>query len=138
MAKHNEIGKIGEDIAVKWLINSGYSIIERNYRKKWGEIDIIARKSSVAHETVGGVHFIEVKTVSYETKKELELSVPHETWRPEEKVHKEKLLRLKRAIETWIIEHKYVGEIFIDVLTVRLAPSEKYARVELLENIIIE
>lgn len=132
MAKHNEIGKIGEDIGSEWLKRHSFEIIDRNYSKKWGEIDIVAR------ETGGKVHFIEVKTVSYETKRELEASVSHGTWRPEENVHTQKQERLKRAIETWIMEHKYKGLFQIDVLGIRVVPREKLARVTYLENVIFE
>jgi len=51
------IGQIGEDCAVKYLENRGYKILERNYRKKYGEIDIIALKDSI-------LHFVEVKSKS--------------------------------------------------------------------------
>lgn len=131
MAKHNQIGKIGENIAAKWLITRGYTILERNYLKKWGEIDI------VAHET-DRVHFIEVKTVSHETKAELEDAISRGTWRPEEKVHNTKLLRLGRVVETWIAEHRVFEDWQIDVLAVRIVPSLKYARVSFIENVILE
>ena len=52
-------GKVGECIAVKFLENKGFEIIEQNYRKKYGEIDIIAQKGKI-------LHFIEVKSVSCE------------------------------------------------------------------------
>ena len=39
-------GEIGENIAVKFLVKHGFSILDRNYTKKWGEIDIIAEKSN--------------------------------------------------------------------------------------------
>ena len=110
MAKHNEIGKIGEDLATNWLKTEGFSIIERNYNKKWGEIDIVARG------TTGKVHFVEVKSVSYETKSDLEYAVTHETWRPEDNVHKDKQDRLKRAIQTWMLENKYQGEFQIEIM----------------------
>ncbi len=132
MARHNEIGKIGEELAVKWLISNDYSLIERNYLRKWGEIDIVAR------ETMEKLHFIVVKAVSYETQKDLDWSVTHETWRPEEKVHKNKQDRFKRAIQTWLGENKYQGEWQIDILTVYVVPREKYARIKLLENIVFE
>ena len=50
-----EKGKTGEDIACKYLTEKGYLIIERNYRGKRGEIDIIARDGNV-------FVFIEVKS----------------------------------------------------------------------------
>ncbi len=52
-------GAIGEDIAESFLIAQKYTILERNYRSKHGEIDIIARHK----ETIA---FIEVKTRSSE------------------------------------------------------------------------
>lgn len=132
MAKHNEIGKIGEDIASDWLVRKGFSIIERNYLKKWGEIDI------VAHETDGKVHFVEVKTVSYETKAKLDRAVSRKTWRPEENVHKDKQMRLSRAIQTWLIDHPDCIDWQIDILTVRMVPDEKYAKIMLLDNVIFD
>ena len=76
------VGKIGEDIVCRFLMKQDFQIIERNYWKKWGEIDIIAKKSNI-------LHFVEVKTVSY---KNLE-NVIYETdkHRPEENVHPWKL-----------------------------------------------
>ena len=132
MAKHNEIGKIGEDIAEKWLVQKGFTIVERNYLRKWGEIDI------VSCETTGKIHFIEVKTVSYETRAYLEYAVSCGTWRPEENVHKDKQQRLKRAIQTWLLDHKYAGECQIDIIAIRMVPREKYCKVMLLGNVIFE
>ena len=43
MAKHNELGKQGEEIAAQYLIEKGYEIVERNWRNKHKEIDIIAK-----------------------------------------------------------------------------------------------
>ena len=41
-----KIGEIGENIAVKFLVKHDFSILDRNYTKKWGEIDIVAEKDS--------------------------------------------------------------------------------------------
>lgn len=51
------IGKLGEDLACEYLINKGYKIIQRNYLKKWGEIDIIAK------DPMNTLVFVEVKTM---------------------------------------------------------------------------
>ena len=53
-------GATGESIAEEFLQRKGYKIIEKNYRRKWGEIDIIAEKGNE-------VRFIEVKAVSRES-----------------------------------------------------------------------
>jgi len=132
MAIHNEIGKIGESVASHWLANRGYRILERNYRKKFGEIDIVAR------ETTDTLHFIEVKAVSYETRTLLEWAVSHETWRPEEMVHRHKQIRFMRTIEAWLLEHPEEFKYQIDIFTVRLVPREKYAQVKILDNIVFE
>ena len=43
MAKHNDFGKLGEELAVNYLIGKGYEILERNWRNIHKEIDIIAK-----------------------------------------------------------------------------------------------
>ena len=55
MYKRQEIGKLGEKLATKYLEQLGYKIIERNFRCRQGEIDIIAMYS-------GKLIFVEVKT----------------------------------------------------------------------------
>jgi putative endonuclease len=43
MAKHNDFGKLGEELAVNYLMEKGYEILERNWRNVHKEIDIIAK-----------------------------------------------------------------------------------------------
>ena len=124
------IGNQGEGIAAKYLENKGFSILDRNYLKKWGEIDI------VAHRT-GKVHFVEVKTVSYETKEALKASVSRGTWQPEHNVHAYKIKKLSRAIESWLMEKRYEGEWQIDIVAVKVVPREKYATAKYIDNIIL-
>ena len=57
ITKKSKIGQIGEEIASNYLENKGYEIIVRNYRKKFGEIDIISRSSNSI------LVFVEVKTL---------------------------------------------------------------------------
>jgi putative endonuclease len=126
MAKtqRRKTGDIGEEVAVKYLGGKGFSVIERNYWRPWGEIDIVARKGET-------LHFVEVKTVSRE---------PGERGiRPEENMHPAKLQRLHRAVQTYLIE-KRVGERApwqIDLVCVCLNDAAKQARVEVFENIVL-
>lgn len=57
MTQKSEFGKEGEDIAAEYLIKQGFKIIDRNYRKPWGEIDIICQAPDKT------LVFVEVKTV---------------------------------------------------------------------------
>lgn len=133
--RKNEIGAYGETIAVKYLNKLGHTVLSQNYLKKWGEIDIVTRETLNNEEIV---HFVEVKTVSYETKSQLERAVSYGTWRPEENVHKKKIERLHRTIQSWLQENKYDGSWQIDVIAVRVVPREKYATVKYLPNVIFD
>lgn len=53
----SEIGNFGEDLACRFLLEKGYKIIERNFRKPWGEIDIIVKDPNKT------LVFVEVKTM---------------------------------------------------------------------------
>jgi len=121
-------GSLGEKVAAEFLMKHGFSIIMRNYWRKWGEIDLIAQKEGV-------IHFVEVKSVSYETISDLQTAITTQTWRPEELVHHFKMHQMEKAIETWINENSYEGEWCIDVAAVRIVPRETFATVNYIENI---
>lgn len=58
---NSKVGQLGEDLASKYLANQGYKIIDKNFRTRFGEIDLIAQKvgsSTGADEVL----FLEVKT----------------------------------------------------------------------------
>lgn len=50
-----DLGRAGEDYTAQWLENHGFSIVERNYHSRFGEIDIIAKDPQY-------ILFVEVKT----------------------------------------------------------------------------
>ena len=100
-----KFGNLGEDICVKHLVKHRYNIIDRNYLKKWGEIDIVAKKDDV-------LRFIEVKTIdstSFTGNKNPNLV--WENYDPEENVHPWKLKRLSRAIQTYLMEKNIDDDI---------------------------
>lgn len=124
------VGNLGEKISANFLVAKGYSIIAKNYRKKLGEIDIVAKKKEK-------IHFVEVKTVSRDNL----LNPIHkemDAFRPEDNVHGWKQKRLARAIQCYIAQNK-LGETEwqFDVITVFLDRKNKLARVKVLENIIL-
>lgn len=133
-----KIGRLGEDIAVKYLENKGFSVIERNYLKKCGEIDIIAKKAGITH-------FIEVKSVTRENltnphRRGL-CNVPRETdkYRPEDNLHQYKLKRLARTIQLYLFEKHANGEPewFFDAITVQIDTKTRHACVKFIENIVL-
>lgn len=122
----SKIGNLGEEVALEYLLREGYTCNAQNYWQKWGEIDLIMEKQGI-------VYFIEVKTVTHETRDALERAVTHETWRPEELVHARKLHQIEKALQTWIEKNKYEGEWVIGVVAVRMVPGETFAAVEYIE-----
>ena len=123
-----KLGAIGEEVACKYLETKGFRVLERNYLRKWGEIDIIAEKGNL-------LSFIEVKTVSREPGER----EPGKGYRPEENVHPAKLKRLHRVIQTYLLDRKVPEgrEWRIDIACVYLDFSTRKAKVEMLENIIL-
>ncbi len=133
MAEVNQkafIGRTGEDIACKFLENKGFSVVARNYRKIWGEIDIIAENKGIRH-------FIEVKSVSRENV----ATISHETdqYRPEDNIHPWKLKRLSRTIQSYLLEHEdsEEGEWQFDVITVLVDVAKRQAKVNFIEDLIL-
>ncbi|MBI2045936.1 MAG: YraN family protein [Parcubacteria group bacterium] len=127
MLNKQKIGVIGENIACRFLENKyNFKIIKRNYRKKWGEIDIIAEKDNM-------LHFVEVKTVSCETGFDTE-----NIKNPEENIHPWKLKRLSRTIQSYLMEKDTEGGDWqFDTLAVFLFIKDKKARVRFFENIVL-
>ncbi|OGC87710.1 hypothetical protein A2949_00390 [Candidatus Adlerbacteria bacterium RIFCSPLOWO2_01_FULL_54_21b] len=130
-----KIGDIGEEVACKYLETKGFRILERNYLRKWGEIDIVAEKGNL-------LSFVEVKSVSRESASwpiHPEVLSKGAGYRPEENVHPAKLHRLHRAIQTYLLDRKVPEDCpwRVDVACVYLDFETRKARVEILENVIL-
>lgn len=125
-----KIGEVGENVAVKFLMKHGFSIVERNYTKKWGEIDIISEKDNK-------LHFIEVKSVS---RSNLD-NVNRETldqYHPEDNMHPWKLKRMARTIQTYLLSKKLdEKEWQVDLLVVFLSLKDKQAKIKVVKDIIL-
>jgi len=122
-----EVGSIGEGVAAEFLRRKGFQILERNYLKPWGEIDIIALKSNV-------VRFVEVKSVSRESLGDI--SAEDNDHRPEEMVHSHKLQRIARTAEMYMNEKKDSRDFQIDVVGVFLDMRNRRAKCRLLEQVL--
>jgi len=130
-------GEVGENIAVKFLMKRGFSILDRNYTKKWGEIDIVAEKNN-------RLHFIEVKSVSRLTlntfiPKSYRDSDERYQHRPEDNMHPWKMKRMSRTIQTYLLSKKIPEEKEwqVDLLVVYLDLKNKKAKVKVVEDIIL-
>jgi len=117
-----EIGDLGEKIAQKYLKNKGYEIIDINYRKKQGEIDLVGRLSD------NSLVFFEIKTRSMSSGK---------YGLPEESVNYFKQQKLHKTAELFLYEKGYdqlETNWRFDVLTIILNIKEKKAIIRHIKN----
>ncbi|OYZ02644.1 MAG: hypothetical protein B7Y37_02325 [Sphingobacteriia bacterium 28-36-52] len=113
---HLETGAVGEELAVAYLLERDYLILERNWRCKHLEIDIIA-----AHENL--LVFIEVKT-----RNSLVFGFP------EESISKIKMKRLKLAAALYHYHHPRFKRIQFNVISI-LLQEQKNAAIEMFEDV---
>ena len=112
------IGNKGEDIACHYLQKLGFKILERNFRIRGGEIDIIARDSN---ELV----FVEVKT-----------RYSHEFGPPLEAITPWKIRYLIKAAQFYMLKHNQENSLYrLDAVAVDFADSADKPQIELIKNI---
>ncbi len=118
------IGDVGENAVAGRLINTGHIILDRNYLKPWGELDIVSKYKDC-------IHFIEVKTVTRVT------GSPRD-YEAFENIHRWKRKRLSRIIQTYLLD-KRIGnsEWQIDAYSVTLDSQGKVITIECLEDIML-
>ena len=100
MAKHNDLGLKGEQIAIDFLINNDYEILEKNYRYLKAEVDIIAIKENT-------LAAIEVKTRSTDY-----------FGNPQDFVNPKKIKLLISAIDNFIIENDLDVDVRFDIIAI--------------------
>lgn len=101
------IGKLGENKALLYLKNKGYSIVEKNFKSKFGEIDIIASKDHC-------LYFIEVKT-----RTNIRKGMPYEA------VNFFKLKHIEMAAKYYLLKNSYKDyKLKIAVISILLINEE--------------
>jgi putative endonuclease len=115
MAEHNDIGKLGENIAAEHLLGLGYKVLRKNYRFRKGEIDIIAINPN------GKFTFFEVKSRKGGGE-------------PEQAVNKKKIKLLFETIDQYKYENKIEDETFLDIIAIIIYDS-KVPEIEHFEDV---
>ncbi|SRR5690554_5034056 len=115
MATHNELGKIGEEIAVKYLLMTGYKILRRNFFYDKAEIDIIAQR---ADDTVV---IVEVKTRNSDYFGD-----------PQSFVTPRKIKLLVKAANEYIVSNNLDVEVRFDIIAI--LKNNKQEKLEHFEN----
>ena len=100
MAEHNELGKLGEEMAVEFLQKEGYAILETNWTFQKAEIDIIAKKGDI-------LAIIEVKTRS-----SLDFGLPQDFVKPK------KIQLLIKAVDAFVNERNLDIEVRFDIIAI--------------------
>jgi putative endonuclease len=100
MAIHNELGKKGEDLSVEFLQKKGYKILDKNWRFKKAEVDIIALKNNT-------LAVVEVKTRSTDY-----------FGNPQDFVTPKKIKLLVEAINEYVISKKLDVEVRFDIIAI--------------------
>jgi putative endonuclease len=117
MSFHNEIGKMGEDMAREFLEQKGYEVIEQNYKTKYSEIDLICQK-------LGELVFVEVRTKIGEN-----FGTPEDTLTPK------KLGKMRFGATSYAAFAKWQGPIKIDAICIVLTPTREISRLTHHQNI---
>ena len=100
MAEHNELGKLGEELAVDFLTNNGYTILETNWTFQKAEVDIIAQIDDT-------LAIIEVKTRS-----SLDFGLPQDA------VNSKKIKLLTKAVENYVVENELDVNVRFDIISI--------------------
>lgn len=106
MAKHNDFGKLGEELAVNYLIGKGYEILERNWRNIHKEIDIIAKDGT-------DLVIVEVKTRQSD-----------EYGNPDVAVTKQKQWRLISAANAYVFQNRLDINTRFDIISIIFKDGE--------------
>ena len=110
------VGRLGEDIACDYLEGNGFWIMERNWRSRRGEIDIIARRGDL---TV----FVEVKARR-----------GNHFGEPEEAITPRKARNIRRAAAEYLSRRGPVGKLRFDVISIKLGRRDGLERLRHIQS----
>ena len=114
MAQRSELGKKGEQLAVDFLMEKGYTIVQRNYRFDKAEVDIIAQKKDM-------LTIIEVKT-----RTTINFGNPQDFVKPKQ------IQRLVKAVDEYINANRLDVEVRFDIIAI--VKEGKGFKIEHLKN----
>ena len=90
VTERTKLGFEAEEAACRWLSGRGYKVLDRNWRRPWGELDIVAEHSGV-------VCFVEVKAAAKR----------QNGFDPFLRADARKMHKVKRTAQTWLASHRY-------------------------------
>ena len=122
-----EIGALGEKVAAEYLKRHGFSIRDRNFARKTGELDIIAEKADT-------LHFVEVKTNLVDEFPDEKAT--KDEYDPSLNLHEAKIRKVARTGEWYVLEKDWEGEWQVDGCLVWLRRRDGMAKVRYLPQIV--
>ncbi|MBI2454444.1 MAG: YraN family protein [Parcubacteria group bacterium] len=139
--KHLQTGKIGEDIACDFLKKKGYKIIDRNFKRKWGEIDIVCHKKRTLSDKISSIWNKNPDSVLHGTKivfVEVKTLNSNYSLDPEDNLTQQKQKKLIRTCQLYISEKKLDPDMDwqIDAILIILDTQSKKAKIKHMEGVI--
>ena len=121
-----KLGDLGEKLAGEYLEKQGYEIIDRNYQKRSGEIDLIVRKNKI-------IIFVEVKTRTKNENNNKEYNPP------EEAVNFSKQRKIIKTAQSYLFENRYSGKTDwqIDVIAIEINQQKRRASLRHIKNAVV-
>lgn len=108
MAEHNDLGKWGEDVALAYLLDQGYRLLDRNWHQGHRDLDLVMQQDDtlviVEVRTRRNNHFMD----------------------PEQTVDALKMLSLSKAANAYIRLHRISLNIRFDIVAITGSPSSDF------------
>jgi Holliday junction resolvase-like predicted endonuclease len=117
-----EIGQLGERLVAAYLERCGATLLDHNYVKPCGELDLVVSYHN-------NLHVVEVKTKTVPSCASVNASAP-DPYRPEVHVTPAKIARLQNTVACWQQEFRWHGAAQIDVIAVYVSLSDQDASLE--------